>query len=165
MHLESCGKTSKGKVRAENQDSLFIDDERGIWLVADGMGGHASGGLASEIISIELPRLLRTGMHINKAIYQCHHHLVEVQQTRPECKDMGSTLVLGVWRDNRLNIYWVGDSRAYLLNKGGLRLLTKDHSLVQKMVDLKMLNHASARSHPYKNILTQCLLVRRMEDH
>lgn len=157
MHLESSGKTSKGKVRTENQDSLFIDDELGVWLVADGMGGHAGGALASEIVSIELPRLLQTGMRINQAIYQCHHRLVEIQQARPKYKDMGSTLVLSVWRDNKLHIYWVGDSRAYLSSSEGLSLLTKDHSLVQKMIDLKLLNEHSAKCHPHKNVLTQCL--------
>jgi protein phosphatase len=157
VKLQSWAQTSTGKVRAQNQDSYYTNDQLGIWLIADGMGGHAGGGVASRTISTELPRFIQQGIAVKDAIHQCHQLLHQRGQSQTDCQYMGSTLVLGLWRKHVLNIYWVGDSRAYIINSQGIKKLTKDHSVVQKLLDLGLVSPDSAKAHPKKHILTQCL--------
>lgn len=157
MKLQSWARTSAGKVRTQNQDSFYTNDNFGIWLIADGMGGHAGGRYASSTISKELPRFIQQGYSIRDAIFRCHQLLRNYSQSRANCSDMGSTLVLAVWSKHVLDIYWVGDSRAYIINDDGITRLTKDHSVVQKLIDLALIDEKSAANHPDKHILTQCL--------
>lgn len=157
MKLQSWAQTSVGKVRTQNQDSFYTNDDSGIWLIADGMGGHAGGRYASSTISKELPRFIQQGLSIRDAIFRCHQLLRDYGQTRQNCSDMGSTLVLATWDKQVLNVYWVGDSRAYIINNDGIKRLTKDHSVVQKLIDLALIDEKSAKNHPDKHVLTQCL--------
>ena len=159
-------------IRSGNEDSFFADpsppggDKRGIFIVADGMGGHAAGEVASEmavqIVMRELggvPELtsdtarglvaqsLRTA---NRAIYD--RTLAEVDK-----QGMGTTasvLLLGAWK---YLIGQVGDSRVYLLRDGALQQITKDHSYVQEQVDAGFLTPEQARYHPYSNVITRCV--------
>lgn len=157
MKLHSWARTSAGKVRTQNQDSAYTNDNLSIWLIADGMGGHAGGRFASSTISTELPRFIQQGLSIRDAIFRCHQLLRNYGQSRQNCSDMGSTLVLASWNKQVLDIYWVGDSRAYIVNDEGIRRLTKDHSLVQKLIDLALIDEKSAKNHPDRHVLTQCL--------
>ncbi|WP_371192885.1 PP2C family serine/threonine-protein phosphatase [Glaciecola sp. SC05] len=157
MAFYSWSNTCKGRVRAQNQDSVYVNDKAGIWLIADGMGGHAAGDFASNLISQELPRLLLKGEEPLDAISSCHKRLIEAEQSDAKYRGMGTTLILGLWRNNTLSIYWVGDSRAYILSDDNIQLLTKDHTVVQKLIDLNLLSEDLAAHHPDKNKLTQCL--------
>ena len=166
MLISCAGDTHVGVVRSGNEDSFLLDFEHGVFVVADGMGGHAAGEVASEmavhIISKELGVLrglsdaaaserLRTAIRTaNQAIFE--RTLAEVDK-----RGMGTTTTVLVLFARRYLIGQVGDSRAYLLRQGTLHQLTKDHSYVQEQVDAGLLTPEQARTHPYSNVITRCV--------
>lgn len=143
-----------------------MQDERGLFIVADGMGGHAAGEVASEmavetirdslgslsgINDTEIAQRLRSAIRsANSAIFS---RTLEEQDKR----GMGTTVTSLVLRPQRYLIGQVGDSRAYLLRDGHLLQLTKDHSYVQEQVDAGLLTQEQARIHPYSNVITRCV--------
>lgn len=168
MQLSVAAGTDVGRIRAGNEDSLYADadQERGLFIVADGMGGHAAGEVASEmavqIVAREMAAVRDLGGQevldalaeslrmANKAIYE--RTIVEADK-----QGMGTTascLLLGA---GRWVIGHIGDSRVYLLRQGVLRQLTKDHSYVQEQVDAGFLTPEQARYHPYSNVITRCV--------
>jgi protein phosphatase len=166
VQLEVGQGTNTGMIRSGNEDSYFSDPPRGIFVVADGMGGHAAGEVASDmavrILADELGNarelteeqvsegIQRSLQRANLAIYQ--RTLVEVDK-----QGMGTTVSVLILRDGRFVIGQVGDSRIYLLRDGLLRQLTKDHSYVQEQVDAGVLTPEQARYHPYSNVITRCV--------
>jgi protein phosphatase len=155
-------------IRSGNEDNFAVDANgyRGVFIVADGMGGHAAGEVASEMaVQILLRELgevkdlegngaadtLRTGVrNANRAIHE--RTLVE-----PDKHGMGTTVSVLVMNAKRFLIGQVGDSRIYLLRDGALQQLTKDHSYVQEQVDAGFLTPEQARYHPYSNVITRCV--------
>jgi protein phosphatase len=155
-------------IRAGNEDSFHADADpsRGLFIVADGMGGHAAGEVASEmavqIVSRELtsvrdlsdqaviPRVAAALRNANQAIFR--RTLSEVDK-----QGMGTTASVLLLAGSRYLIGQVGDSRVYLLRDGTLRQLTKDHSYVQEQVDAGYLTPEQARYHPYSNVITRCV--------
>lgn len=168
MRLEYAARTDVGMIRSGNEDNYHADvtDTRGLFIVADGMGGHAAGEVASEmavqIVTRELDtiadlhdasvprRLMQTLRQANRAIFQRTMSEVDKQ-------GMGTTLSVLVLAGRRYMIGQVGDSRVYLLRDGTLRQLTKDHSYVQEQVDAGFLTPEQARHHPYSNVITRCV--------
>jgi len=160
--------TDVGRMRATNEDSLFADanSDRGLFIVADGMGGHAAGEVASamavEIIAQELPldsaieaedprdAMARALRHANEVIYRRTVQEVEKQ-------GMGTTASALFLAGERYVIGHIGDSRIYRLRNGQFTQLTKDHSYVQEQVDAGLLTPAQARTHPYSNVITRCV--------
>ena len=168
MQLSVAAGTDVGRIRAGNEDSLYADadQERGLFIVADGMGGHAAGEVASEmavqIVARDmaeirdlsgqdvLDALAESLRMANRAIYE--RTIVEADK-----QGMGTTascLMLGA---KRWIIGHIGDSRVYLLRDGTFRQLTKDHSYVQEQVDAGFLTPEQARYHPYSNVITRCV--------
>jgi len=155
-------------VRSGNEDSFFAeaDARRGVFMVADGMGGHAAGEVASEMAVQIVARALlllesvvqvdaaeRTAQSLrdaNRAIYD--RMLVENDK-----QGMGTTASVLVLSDDRYLIGQIGDSRIYLLRDGALTQITKDHSYVQEQVDAGLLTSEQARYHPYSNVITRCV--------
>jgi len=155
-------------IRSGNEDSFFADAnrERGLFVVADGMGGHAAGEVASEmavqIVARELSRISDVGddqvtgklsealKHANVAIYE--RTIAEVDK-----QGMGTTASVLIIAGGRYLIGQVGDSRVYLLRDSVLTQLTKDHSYVQEQVDAGFLTPEQARYHPYSNVITRCV--------
>ena len=154
-------------IRSGNEDSFFAHatQERGIFIVADGMGGHAAGEVASEmtvqIISRELHDLGSLGnsavdklassiRHANQAVY-------DRTMQESDKQGMGTTATVLLVSGNQFLIGQVGDSRVYLLRDGALRQVTKDHSYVQEQVDAGLLTPEQARYHPYSNVITRCV--------
>jgi protein phosphatase len=168
VQLFVAARTDVGRIRAGNEDSLYADATpgRGLFIVADGMGGHAAGEVASEmavtIVAQELAtlesteavdardRLINALRSANAAIYQR-----TVRES--EKQGMGTTASVLVLSDSGYLIGQVGDSRVYLLRDGQLRQLTKDHSYVQEQVDAGYLTPEQARYHPYSNVITRCV--------
>ena len=168
MELTVAARSDVGMIRSGNEDSFFAHatKERGVFIVADGMGGHAAGEVASEmavqIVSRELQDLMTVygdaARHTvaesiriaNRAIYDRTIHESDKQ-------GMGTTVSVLVVSGARYLIGQVGDSRIYLLREGGLRQLTKDHSYVQEQVDAGFLTPEQARYHPYSNVITRCV--------
>ncbi len=168
VQLSVAAGTDVGRIRAGNEDSLYADadQERGLFIVADGMGGHAAGEVASEmavqIVARDLAPvrdlagadpLVRMGEALkaaNRAIYD--RTIVEADK-----QGMGTTASCIMMGGGRWIIGHIGDSRIYLLRDGVFRQVTKDHSYVQEQVDAGFLTPEQARYHPYSNVITRCV--------
>jgi serine/threonine protein phosphatase PrpC len=168
VELKVGARSDVGMIRSGNEDNFFAeaDERRGVFVVADGMGGHAAGEVASEMAVqivarnlLSLTSVLEHAAHdklaqamrdANRAIYD--RMLAEVDK-----QGMGTTASVLVLSDNQFLIGQIGDSRIYLLRDGGLTQLTKDHSYVQEQVDAGLLTPEQARYHPYSNVITRCV--------
>lgn len=157
LTFKAIGKTSVGMVRNHNEDNFVCDSEAGIWLVADGVGGRASGEVASEIACKDIPRLIKAGLLNSKAIQATHEAIKIAPDNGIGTKGMGTTAVLAKADHKQLTVSWVGDSRAYLYSPTELIQITKDHSFVQHLIDSGAITQEEAQLHPKKNIITQCL--------
>lgn len=168
MQLSVAAGTDVGRIRAGNEDNLYADadQERGLFIVADGMGGHAAGEVASEmavqIVARELAgiedvaaegtsaRMVEALKAANRAIYE--RTIVEAEK-----QGMGTTASCLLLGNGHFLIGHIGDSRIYLMRDGSFRQLTKDHSYVQEQVDAGFLTPEQARYHPYSNVITRCV--------
>jgi serine/threonine protein phosphatase PrpC len=158
--LSVC-RTHAGQVRTLNEDALLNRPDIGLWAVADGMGGHASGDYASQQIAHRLDRVddFASAYQFRDAVERA------LQQANLSLRDhakrvggiVGSTVVALLAHQGHYACLWAGDSRAFLYRQGVLRRLTKDHSFVQEMVDAGVLTPAQARNHPKANIITRAV--------
>ncbi len=179
LHLRFGATSHVGRVREHNEDAYLVLPESYLAVVADGMGGHNAGDVASQLtietleaeFNDELPppsrgwrglfrrratngsgRLLEAVRHANRVV-------LETAQQRPECRGMGTTIV-AAWLEagaERLHVAHVGDSRVYRLRGGELTALTEDHSLLNEYLRLGELTPAQAKHFPYKNIIVRAL--------
>ena len=166
MHFTCAARTDVGVVRSGNEDNYLMLAERGIFIVADGMGGHAAGEVASEmavrIISREVGSLrgmghADAGERLRTAIRAANDAIFSRTLAEPDKRGMGTTATVLALQPKRYLIGQVGDSRAYLLRNGQFTQLTKDHSYVQEQVDAGLLTPDQARVHPYSNVITRCV--------
>lgn len=176
MQTDSSGYSDKGMVREGNEDSFVVAPEIGFFAVADGMGGHNAGEVASRMaIDVLRAYLERTAigdsMHDNgnnpgyshaanllaSGIRHANRIIYESTLNNPEWRDMGTTIVASILNDNRLSIAHVGDSRAYLLRGGGIISLTEDHSLMAEQARSGHISHETAESSSQRNIITRAL--------
>jgi len=177
MELESYAYTDAGPVREQNEDAFLVDRESGVFIVADGMGGHAAGEVASQmavetihsiLVGREDPdetRLVRDVEEIDEsdrlrerlryAMNQASIAIRRESEGRPETRGMGTTVVVLVVEGDHAHVAHVGDSRAYLYRGGRLVRLTRDHTVVQQEIDAGRLTPELARLVPHKHILTQ----------
>ena len=155
--------TNVGNVRDNNEDSYVCDEEKDLWIVADGMGGLGFGEVASAITTFTVTQMVREGHGINQAIEIAHRNIKEYAQTDGLGTNMGTTIVLLLSHGSLYNIFWVGDSRAYLLDKEQMKQVTIDHSLVQSLIDQGELTKEQAQTDPRKNAVTRALGVQELE--
>lgn len=156
--------THVGHVRKVNEDSILVVPEQNIWVVADGMGGHAAGDLASQTI-VDSIAMLPPGLpatdrmvEIRRAIEGAHAKLTDVSEARGGAT-IGSTVVaLTIAADNFV-AFWAGDSRLYLLRNGEIDMLTADHSLVAELVEAGEMSWDEAEHHPQSNAITRAVGV------
>lgn len=152
-----CGhRTDTGRVRCHNEDSYLVDPEYGLFVISDGMGGHAAGDVASAVAIESIGTYVRSGQLIDDAIQKAHHAVVHASHNGRGKPGMGATAVALHLNKNGYRIAWVGDSRAYLWD-GKLRRLTRDQTYVQKLLDEGLVTEEEARIHPERNIITQAL--------
>lgn len=147
-----------GLRREHNEDTYYGDAEMGLWLVADGMGGHEFGEVASALARDAVVREVRSGHSLAEAIRSADEDIIRQSRRRAESLPMGTTMVALRVNDNRFELAWVGDSRAYLWD-GQLRQLSSDHSYVQELIDQGAITQEQARTHPHRNVVTQALGV------
>jgi serine/threonine protein phosphatase PrpC len=166
VHITCAGRTDVGIIRSGNEDSYLMVPERGVFLVADGMGGHAAGEVASEmavrLISRELGSLRglsdeQVAERMRTAIRSANAAIFQRTLTEHDKRGMGTTVTALVLFDTRFLIGQVGDSRCYLQRDAKLTQVTKDHSYVQEQVDAGLLTPEQARYHPYSNVITRCV--------
>lgn len=155
--------TDVGLVRAQNEDAIFADSALGLWLVADGLGGHQGGEIASGCAKAVIEANMRAGTSLTYAILQAHDKIRALTQTELGKPEMGTTVVALASRRSQYQVAWVGDSRAYLYSSSALKPLSKDHSYVQNLVDSGLISHEERATHPKKNIISQCLGSAREE--
>jgi serine/threonine protein phosphatase PrpC len=146
-----------GLVRAHNEDSILSCPELGLWVIADGMGGHERGEVASAIVVATIAESLAQQDSLEVAIHAANQAIIQAAKLDPTSKGMGSTVVAVKFSGAEYQLAWVGDSRAYLLTDSAITPLSKDHSWVQVMIDIGQLGAEEARNHPRKNEITQCL--------
>lgn len=152
--IKSAGATHTGMRREHNEDCYGIDDENRVWLLADGLGGHARGEVASELAREVIHGAVKNGANLNDAVQCAHEAIRQHAESEPACRGMGTTVVVATIKSGEYEIAWIGDSRAYLYD-GELRQLTKDHSLVQTLVDRGVISSTEALTHPGRNVITQ----------
>lgn len=163
---EAVGGTHVGRKRKSNEDAFRVDSERGIFVVADGMGGHAAGEIASQIAADTALELLVGAVDDGRPAADSLHGVFEEAHRRistcctdePATKGMGTTLTAAVLATSgAVTIGHIGDSRAYIYSGSGLTQLTVDHSWVQQEVDAGRLSPEASRTHPLSHILTRVL--------
>lgn len=168
MQLAVAARTDVGMVRSGNEDNFFADADaaRGIFVVADGMGGHAAGEVASEmavqIVSRELAQVRDVRDHgapdkVMVSLRTANRAIYERMLSEADKQGMGTTASILLLSHAHYLIGQVGDSRVYLLRDGLLTQVTKDHSYVQEQVDAGFLTPEQARYHPYSNVITRCV--------
>lgn len=151
--------THAGLRREHNEDTYYADAELGLWLVADGMGGHEYGEVASAFARDTLVREIGRGASLVEAIQLADEEIIRHSERRSETLPMGTTIAaLRLDGANRYEVAWVGDSRVYVWHDG-LRQLSQDHSYVQELIDQGAITPEQARSHPHRNVVTQALGV------
>ena len=172
MNLSATGKTDQGLLRSNNEDNFYLDEKLGLLVVADGMGGHASGETASKLAVnvirdyFQGPQKM-TGDYnhsyseftnkLNSAIRLANLAVFEAAQSSPQLKGMGTTIAAVLLMGNRLSIAHIGDSRVYLVRAGNIEQLTDDHSIVNEQVKRDLITKEEAAKSEMKNILTKAL--------
>lgn len=150
--------THVGLRRDHNEDTYCADPELGLWLVADGMGGHEHGEVASALARDTVLQQVRNGESLARAIQLADEEIIRHSQRRREALPMGTTVAAIRVQGDQFEAAWVGDSRVYLWN-GTLKQITSDHSYVQELIDQGAISVEQARSHPHRNVVTQALGV------
>ncbi|MFO1377764.1 MAG: Stp1/IreP family PP2C-type Ser/Thr phosphatase [Steroidobacteraceae bacterium] len=181
--LRAVGMTDTGKVREHNEDAIAWDQEIGLFVLADGMGGYNAGEVASGIAAKTISSIMReafslqdiegidkaTGLRrvsilLRDAIARANKIIYQTSKTQPQCEGMGTTVVAAVLHDNRITVAHVGDSRLYRLRSERLERLTLDHSLLQELVDRGFYSPEEAQRATNKNYVTRALGVESVVD-
>jgi PPM family protein phosphatase len=164
LRIEYGVRSDPGKIRASNEDSFITNAKGAIFVVADGMGGHAAGEIASQIAASTVEEVVSGGgseftteQLLQFAVQKANTGVYETQRVKPECRGMGSTLTVLVFRENQYYVAQVGDSRAYLLREGTLNQLTQDHSLVWPLYKSAIISKEDISRHPQKNLITRSI--------
>lgn len=159
--------TNKGLIRENNEDSFLSLPERGLWVVADGMGGHEAGEVASAIVN---QTFNDTGAETDlpSTLQRSHKAVLKAAKQGIGATGMGSTAVALTSKRHDYQVSWVGDSRAYLWtqldNSGRLEQLSTDHSYVQMLLESGAIKESELENHPDKNVITQCIGSQELTD-
>lgn len=168
--------TDVGQKRDHNEDAIASDDTLGLVVLADGMGGYKAGEVASEIAILSITAELKEAMLslepgqvdviLNKqseaqliidAVKNANDAIYNVSQTQPQCAGMGTTLVVGLFTNNKLLVGHIGDSRMYRLRDKALTQITEDHSLLQEQIKSGLITAEQAKFSANKNLVTRAL--------
>jgi PPM family protein phosphatase len=176
MNLKAVGLSHVGRQRQHNEDSFLVADQAHLFLVADGMGGHAAGEIASRIAVDSISEFIlhtkeddgtwphaydehyrRSTNRLVAAVRLANTRVLEAMRKDARLRGMGTTVVACFAEDNVVSVAHVGDSRAYMIRDGQLSRLTNDHSWVFEQVQAGMLTEAEAEKHPLRNVITRAL--------
>ena len=155
-------RTDIGRVRKQNEDAAWLDEKRGIYVVADGMGGHLAGEVASAMAIDAVKRMAQKNdiasiALLRETVLEAHEAISAHARENQNCSGMGTT-ISAMWRGGHyMYVAHVGDSRIYRLRGGKLEQITQDHSLVEELVRARIIAREEARSHPRRNIITRAL--------
>ena len=168
LTVRYAGLTDPGRLRQANEDNWTVDEEQGLFIVADGMGGEFAGALASKVVVATLPELVRrdfaardrlqnrtVGRRMGRTIAALSMQMREQTRNEPGMAGMGSTVVCALVRGDRGIVAHMGDSRAYRLRAGRLKQLTTDHTLIQLLLHCGEITHEEVATHPAQGRLTR----------
>ncbi len=156
---EGAGLSHTGYVRKSNEDAILTDPTGALWAVADGMGGYGHGDVASDLVIEQLALLPHAPIscpHLVGAL-QAANSAIRRWAASANVAQMGATVVAALVDGGAVTIAWVGDSRAYCLRGGELSQLTRDHSVVQELLDNGQLTPAAVRQHPQAHVVTRAI--------
>ena len=159
----SYGKTDVGKARKLNEDSMLVRPDVGMWAVADGMGGHEAGDVASQMVvstlnEIQLGSSLEKYINdIEDALVNVNKKLIEIAHQGEKPTTCGSTVVVMLAYEKYCAFLWAGDSRLYRIRDNKIIQLTTDHSQVQLYVEQGLISKDEAESHPHANMITRAV--------
>lgn len=166
MSQTSHAQSHRGAVRKINEDAFLELPQNGVWVVADGMGGHSAGDVASQLIIDTIQRVVEstesqalTCEVLINALKKANEELLYISKSQLKGKLAGSTVVVLFIKDQCCHMLWAGDSRGYLLRDQKLSQVTKDHSQVNDMVDEGILKKEEAEAHPLANVITRAVGV------
>ena len=174
LEIATC--TDPGMVRSHNEDSVAADPANGLVVLADGMGGYNAGevasGMATTVIVTEMRQLL-SGVRphdveqgsseqmaarlVREQVLKANTSIYQAAQSQPQYAGMGTTLVVGLFYDNRVLVAHLGDSRLYLAREGSFKQVTRDHSLLQEQIDSGIITAEQAKKAAHKNLVTKAL--------
>lgn len=161
MGLLAFGATDTGQKRKNNQDAIYLDIKRNLFVVADGMGGHKGGDIASKIAVEAIGRYVMDNydeapLELQKSAIENANFLIKKESDRnQELAGMGTTVVSMLFKGPNLYLANIGDSRCYLINNKQLFQLSKDHSLVQEKLNLDIYTRKEANNDPQKNVIVR----------
>ena len=165
MDIECVNRTHVGLRRKVNEDSMLVRTDRGLWAVADGMGGHEAGDVASARVTealLCLPIVNGLDELVESAIAalrKVNQDLLTLASSNIGSRTIGSTVVGVAIADSQFRCFWAGDSRAYRIRGNEIVQLSRDHSLVQDLVSAGMLDPKDAEHHPNANVITRAVGV------
>lgn len=178
MQITWAARTDSGLRRSQNEDCYCANPDLGLFVVADGMGGHAGGEVASELAVTEIQTVIEStstlgpqdtwpvpfdanvgtdGNRLRAGFSMANSRIAQRIEKSEELRGMATTAVAALVKGKKAALAHVGDSRAYLLRAGQLTRLTADHSWVEEQIQAGMLTEAAAREHPWRNIVTRAL--------
>jgi serine/threonine-protein phosphatase Stp1 len=161
--FRSAAATHTGMVRKVNEDSYISRDDIGLWSVADGMGGHQAGDVASQMVTNCLdsvpfsPNIGELLQAARAALHSANSKLISMDGQFESGRVPGSTVVVLLIHGNEAAVVWAGDSRIYRLRHGQAEQITRDHSHVQELVDQHLISPEEAESHPMANVITRAI--------
>lgn len=176
MDVKAYGQTHVGRQRQHNEDAFLVEDEAKLFLVADGMGGHAAGEIASRIAVDSINEFIvhtkeddgtwphaydehykRSTNRLMAALRMANTRVLEAMRKDARLRGMGTTVVACMADEGTMSVAHVGDSRAYLIRGGEISRITNDHSWVFEQVQAGMLTESEAEKHPLRNVITRAL--------
>ncbi len=165
--MEFACKTDTGRLRSHNEDALFADASASLFIVSDGMGGMNAGEVASKTVVEALSGLIKKNLeayasmsvtdieeHVRQSLKDLSGHIRSETENQFGLSGMGATVVMALVHNNTAIIASVGDSRAYLVRNGAMRRLTRDHTIIQLLLDAGEITEEDASQHPGKGQLT-----------
>ena len=174
LEIATC--TDPGMVRSHNEDSIAADQANGLVVLADGMGGYNAGevasGMATTVIVTEMRQILTNAKPyevdqknneeiaarlVREQVLKANSSIYQAAQSQPQYAGMGTTLVVGLFYDNRMLVAHLGDSRLYLLRDAKFKQVTRDHSLLQEQIDSGLITAEQAKNAQHKNLVTKAL--------
>lgn len=159
--MRMYGGTDIGLVRTTNQDNYYIDEQAKWAVVADGMGGHNGGETASTVAVSEIKAAMDKRLSLAEAVSNANREVFKMSVENKTLIGMGTTVVICRVEDDVANIAHIGDSRAYLYSDGKLEQITKDHSIVQQLIDCGTITEEQAKYHPQRNLITRAVGTER----
>ncbi|MBL1141287.1 MAG: Stp1/IreP family PP2C-type Ser/Thr phosphatase [Proteobacteria bacterium] len=174
--LEIVNQSDVGRKRPHNEDSTITDSRNGLVILADGMGGYKAGEVASALAVTNILYGITEGLKktkkgqvdetsgfcneslvVKETVVQANSDIFNTAKADPQCQGMGTTIVVGLFHDNILSIAHVGDSRLYRLRNNELQQVTKDHSLIQELIDRGLYTPEEAHANTPKNLVTRAM--------